>query len=179
MKPTEYALAALLTGIVIGLALFYGLRQFLALGRLRLQVDIADEERLYVRRQTWIRLLGCLMLLALGCLLAGAYVSGLEQRAHELGEQIDGQKAAGQPPVLTPEQQAFRELYRWYWLGVLALVLGVLVLAGLDLLTIRRFRLGQMKQISADRKEMLQEELAKIRHTRNGHATPGGDEAKP
>jgi hypothetical protein len=174
VKPSEYALAALLTGIVIGLALFYGLRQMLALGRLRLQTDVSDDERHYVRRQTWIRLLGCLLMLALGCLLAGAYVSGLERRAHELGEHIE-QK---QPVELTPEQKAFRELYRWYWLGVLALVLAILVLAGFDLWMIRRFRVRQLRQISADRKEMLREELAKIRHTRNGHVTPASDEPK-
>lgn len=178
MNRGEYAMAMLLTGIVMGLALFYGLRQFLALGRVRLLTDISDEERQYLRRQTWIRLLGCLFMLALGTMLAGAYVSGLERKANELGEHMEKQQAEGKEVVLDGEQLAFREFYRWYWLGVLALLLAILILAGLDILTIRRFRKRQMQQISSDRKAMLQEELARIRHQRNGHATPMSDEPK-
>jgi hypothetical protein len=176
MRSSEYALAALLTGIVMGLALFYGFRQFIALGRIRLLTDITDDERSYLRRQTWIRLLGCLFMLALGTMLAGAYVSGLEKRAGEMGEEIEQQVKDGKQPVLDSEQESFRQFYRWYWLGVLALLLGLLLLAGADLWTIRRFRNRQMRQIHDDRKAMLEEELARIRHRRNGHVAPSSDD---
>ena len=47
-------------------------------------------------------------------------------------------------------------------------LLGIIILAAFDILAIRRYGLRQYRQIQADRREMIQEEVARIRGQRNG-----------
>jgi hypothetical protein len=71
------------------------------------------------------------------------------------------------PP--TPEQEQFVRLYSLYWIVFLLVLLAVVLLAGVDFFAIRSYGQRQLRRIRADRRAMLEGELARLRSQRNGH----------
>ncbi|MBL8794523.1 MAG: hypothetical protein JNM56_11505 [Planctomycetia bacterium] len=108
-------------------------------------------------------------MLVLAGLVAGAYASGMEEKAAELGRDLQAQRARGEAVIVTPEQQQFRKFYGGYWIAVLLVLLGVVVLAGSDIVAIRRHGRRQLRQLDDDRQEMIRQQVAVFRSQRNGH----------
>ena len=175
---SQIAVAALIAGILLGLSLFYGWRQKQSLGRARDDADLSDDDRNYLRHQARLRLAGCTLMLAMAAMLVANFALGLEQRAEEIGNQVPIRKAQGQVDaqgkvIYTAEEKHFLLLYEFFWITFLLTLLGIVVLAGLDLLATHRYRRRYLQQIAADRRAMLEEQVGRLRSERNGHGGGG------
>ncbi len=76
-------------------------------------------------------------------------------------------RAAGQEFNLTPEQKQFARIWGWYWIAFMLILFLVLLLTGIDLWFVRRYGLKQHRQLIADRREMLQRQLHRLRQEHN------------
>lgn len=158
---TGTALAVLLFALAGG-TLWWQLRNL----RRLTQQQFPDDETRYVRRQGRRRLTIGGLLLVLGVLLVGALVF-LEEPALKLGLEREALREAGKDDPLTPDQRRFAEVYRWYWMTFLVVLLGVIVLAGVDLWSVRRYGMKQRRRLNEDRRAMIQRQLHRLRQERD------------
>jgi ABC-type Fe3+ transport system permease subunit len=157
----EQILGGLIVALLLTLAVWFGRRQFELLRDRAMLDDLPPEDRRYVRRQAWRRLVGCLLMVLLAILISGWYLLGFHQFANELRNQ----------DTVRPEQ---RETLRWcvyYGIGSLVILLGMLGVAALDLLAIRSYALRHHRQIQADRRAMIERQVARMRQQGNGRDT--------
>ena len=160
MQPV---VAYLIAAVLLALAVYFSAQQILTLGRLRSQTDLPAEDRTYFRQQAWVRLACSSLLVLLAIMVGGAYASGLQERATAL------QRQPGQEPVLTTEQERFLKLYGAYWITVLVILMVVVLLAALDIWAIRRYGRRHLRQLQADHRAIVDDQLAALRTERNGH----------
>jgi heme/copper-type cytochrome/quinol oxidase subunit 2 len=123
------------------------------LRRLRGPHGLSDEEAQWRRGQAWRRLFGSALMLVLAGLLAWAVL-------------VVGERAQNLPD--TPEAHHFLQLYTIVWIVFLLLLLALVILASVDIWFTRRFSLRQQRKILADRRAMLEREVARLRERRNG-----------
>ena len=168
MGWTQILFGSVLVLVLFVLAILYSIRQVQTLRRLRGAEEMALEERDYLRRRAWRRLLTSGLLFILGVMLAGALVY-LENPAQVLVDQIDTQEQQGEKPHLEPEQKVFARYYTYFWIVFLLVLMAVVFLAALDFWATRRFGLRQHRKIIADRRAMIEREVARLRRERNGH----------
>lgn len=169
MPSTETIFAVLIFAILLALALYFGRQQVQALRWLRGQEALPPEDRRYVQRQAWLRLLGCVLLVTLGSQVGAAYLFGLEDQVRALGQKIQQQQEEGGPMVLTTEEENFRRFYGFYWIAALVLLSAILFLAAYDIWAIRRYGRRHMRLIHEERRAMLEGQVARLRSERNGH----------
>lgn len=166
---TEVTFALLIFVVLLALAVYFGRQQVQTLRWLRGATELPEEDRRYVRRQAWQRLIGCALLLALGSQVAAAYLFGLEERVRELGQKIQAQRERGEPLTFTAEEQEFRRFYGFYWIAALALLAAIVFMAAYDIWAIRRYGRRHLQQIHDERRAMLEGQVARLRSERNGH----------
>lgn len=169
MINLEYIFAGVMVVLLLGLAGYFGWRQVLALRDLKHMGELPAEDRRFHRLQAWRRMVSCVLMVVLAVLWLGSYLMGQEQQARDLGKpdavaRDDSGKAAP-----NAEQKSFLNRYTAFWL-VFALIFMLWVwLAFFDLWAIRRFGIRHYRQIQADRRAMVERQLAIIRSQRNGH----------
>jgi uncharacterized membrane protein YjgN (DUF898 family) len=156
----ERVYGTLLVAVLMVLAGFYALRQAAMLRRLRGPHGLSEEEARWRRGQAWRRLFGSALMAALAALLAWA-VLVVGERAQSLADQG--------PVGDTPEAHHFVRLYTAVWIVFLILLLVLVILAAVDIWFTRRFSLRQHRKILAERRAMLEREVARLRQERNGH----------
>jgi hypothetical protein len=149
----------LLAAGVLAVAVAWGWRQLRALRRLGDDPDLADDERRRQRYQAWRRLAGCVLMLLLAGLLAGALLC-LEDRAERL---------APKAPDWTPDERSFLRFYTLYWIALLLVLLALMIVTGYDLWALRRQARREHRQLQADRREMIERQVGRLRQERNGH----------
>jgi H+/Cl- antiporter ClcA len=157
-------LAWLLVVLTLGIAAFFAWQQFRSLAWLKANPELSDEDQRYFRKQAIRRLIGCGLLVAVSGMIAAYYVSGLDDWTTRVGEQV-AEKGADVVKN-DPEVQRMKDVFRWYAITVLLLLLALVIVAALDYWAIRGYGLRHMKQISSDRKAMLERELAELRKSR-------------
>jgi len=162
MTVIEYVFAALIVLVLAGLAAYFGWRQWQTLRGLRSQENLSTEDRRYIRRQAWRRVAGCALMALLAGMLVGWYALGFRQQALDLGQGAPG------PP--NAEQQGILNRSLAYVGTAVLLLMGMLLLAAVDLWAIRRFGIRHLRQIQADRRAMIERQAARLRSRRNGHA---------
>lgn len=166
MHWSEIAFGSLLVVLLLGLALLYGRRQWLALRRLRDESALPDEELRYERRKARRRLASCALLLVLAVLLT-VLLTVFGDQAQRLA---DASAEAG--PVETREIAAEDKVFLRRWGGTLIAflltLLAVLALAAVDLMETRRFGLKQYRKLQAERRAMIQRQTARLREERQG-----------
>src|SRR5262249_52200911 len=113
----------------------------------------------------WLRLITCGLMLLLALFLASYYVFGLEARVN----QILALGPVNAPDNLNPEQRQVRWLFGAFCLCVLVLLMAIVFLVAFDVWAIRKYGRRHMRQINADRKAMVEDQLARYRSERNGH----------
>jgi uncharacterized protein YneF (UPF0154 family) len=157
----KMAIIGLIVLVLVGIAGFYGRRQWRALRALPTQ-DLPPADRAHFRSQAVRRLLTCGVMLLLAGMIAGIYLSGLdEQVAQQLAENAQTHDAL--------QAEANRPLYRLYvrwWVGILLLVFALLILAGLDLWATRRYAVRHLHQLRADHRAELDIQVARLRRER-------------
>jgi hypothetical protein len=158
-------IAWLLVLIILGIAAYFARQQFRTLRGLKLQEGLAGEDRSYLRSQAWRRLVGCLLLVAIAGLLSGWYLTGQDAGIDALGDQLQAQKAAGEP-VPRPEQEQAKRFYLYYLIVVLLLLLALVLVAAIDFIAIRRYSRRHFRKLYDDRRAMLERQLAELRRER-------------
>jgi hypothetical protein len=158
---TEQAIGGGIVALLLILAGFFGRRQIRSL-RAAGAADAPAEDRGYLRRQAWRRLACSGLMVLLAGLLVGWYWLGGNSRMLELLYQAQEDGHAG------PEQ---RQALNWllvYVTAVMSVLLLLVVLALFDVLAIRRFGMRHYRQIQADRRAMIEQEVSRLRGGRNG-----------
>jgi hypothetical protein len=166
----EIITGTVLAVVLFGLAGFTLWWQLSKLRRLASQ-QLPDEETHFLRRQAGRRLATAGLLLVLAILLAVG-VAVLQAPAQQLGDEREAAREAArqageEPPPLTPEQRRFAETYRWYWMVFLVVLFLVIVLAGADLWSVRRYGMRQRRRLNEDRRAMIQRQLHRLRQERD------------
>lgn len=173
MNSLSPLVAWLLVFGTVGVAAVFAVQQFRTFTALP---DLPPEDVAYHRAQARRRLVGCALLVVIAALIAGSFLSGLEDRVEQLGNDIRAKADAGDRQ-LAPEQEQLKTTYALYWIGVLLLLLALVIVAAVDLFAIRRFGARHMKKLRAERKEMIEREVAAYRRERarrNGTNGPAG-----
>jgi hypothetical protein len=153
--------ALIFAAVLLLLAIFSMRRQILSLKRLRADPHIPSDDRSYLRNQAYRRLVVGVMLVGLAGMLAGAFLSGLERRAEELGQKREAKE--GEKPPMTPEEKDFLRLYSIYWISVLVLLFLIISLAIVDLWATRRYAWQQLRRIQSEHRAILERDLAMYR----------------
>ena len=180
------AVGLLLASILLALGIGSGLRQRWTLRRLRAEKYMPSDERAYLRRQARRRLVTSGVLLVIGGMIAGAYLSGMEARANAIADrqkradaQADPTADPGRPPddaakpPPTEDEKRFVKLYGTYWIVILLLLFGTVCLAVFDFWSTRWYFMAQYRRIKADHESKLQRDLAVHRHTKENDRMGG------
>ena len=155
--------ALVFAGILLLLAVFSIRRQVSSLQRLKREIHLPSDDRSYLRNQAYRRLLTGVLLLGLAGLLAGAYLSGMERRADEIGEKRVAANEEGEKPPVAEEVKDFLRVYSYYWIGILILLFVVISLAIVDLWATRRYAWTQLRRIRTENRTLLERDLALYR----------------
>ncbi len=168
VSPTtsQYVFGILLIVILVSMGSFFAWRQGRTLVGLKSRNDLTPEDRRFTRNQAWRRLVCSVLLVILAGLLAAHF--SLEGRANKLVALGEANAERGEKRELTPEEKEFFNLYSNYWLVTLLVLLSVITLAGVDLVALRRYGRRHYQQIQADRREMIRDELARLKSRHNG-----------
>jgi len=167
VDPTQLVFGIALVVVLVALAGYYAWRQVQTLRGLR-GAEGPPEDRLYGRALAYRRLVCSGLMLVFAAMLVGAFF--LQERAAEVGRQGEEAQARGQEIQLDPEQRSFVHFFGTYWIIALLVLLAIVGLAAADLWAIRRFGLRQHRKIQAERRAMIERQVARLRRERNGHS---------
>lgn len=165
MNAIAPLIAWLLVLVTLAVAAIFARQQIRTLRTLPKHTDMAPEDQRYFRRQAWRRLVGCALLAAVAGMMSGWYISDQDGGIDKLGDEVQAQHAAGEHN-LTPEQEYAKRFYVYYVGTMLLLLLGLLMLAAVDLYAIRCYARRHSQKIRDDRRAMLERELAALRRER-------------
>jgi uncharacterized membrane protein YgcG len=124
-----------------------------------------------------------ILLVLIGSLIGGAYLSGLEPRVDGLIQNPEGAEKDQQKREMTPEEKQLVRVWGGFWIFVLVLVFVVIGFAFADALATRRYALQQFQLIREDHQAKLRRDLAVYRAqkeaNRGGRAgnRMGGDQS--
>jgi hypothetical protein len=153
MNPDQTGFTLVLVAVLVGLAGYFGRQQLRTLRGLNPETQGPDERR-YLRTQAYRRLCcSILMLVIAGFLIAWLFVEPHFQ------------------PDIDAASEDRKELVQglaMYWIAPLVVLMVLLVLATMDFWATARFGLNQHRKLLADRRTMLEEQIAKRRQERNG-----------
>jgi ABC-type Fe3+ transport system permease subunit len=155
-----------LVAVLLGVAGFYAWRQVLLLRRLRDREYLPSEEDSFLRRQAWRRLINSGLMVVLAGLLTFSLIY-LEGRVGKVAEERKDLTAEN-APKLTPEQEQLVRVWGWMQIAILLLLLTILSLAAVDLFSTRRYARRAYRQLQADRRAMIERQVARLREERNG-----------
>jgi hypothetical protein len=165
VENSELIYGGILVFVLLGLAGYYGFRQVQILRGLRLPDERSPEDRAFSRRQAWRRLMSSGLMIVFAGLLVGSVA--FTPAVRRLAAQNEAAIANKEEPQ--PDLDFTKIVYTSYWIVALLVLLAILVLAGLDLMAIRRYGRSQLLQIQTDRRAMIEKEVARLRRDRNGH----------
>ncbi|GEM_PF-5704214 len=152
----ELGIGIPLAAIIVFVAVFFGWRQRYTLAQLRLDPQLAAEDRLYYAKQIRRRMVCSVLLLVFAGMLVGWFF--LDQDVGAL------RPAEGQP--LTEAAKASVRFITWYVIIALSVLMAILLLASFDFLATARFGLRRMRQLEHDRRAALEMEVTKLRRRR-------------
>ncbi len=148
-----------LAAVLVLLGLGTGWRQRRALARLAARRVVPSDERAYLRGQARRRLAVAGVLVVIGGMIGGSFLSGMEARADAIGDRGAAAGDGPRPPA-DPDDKAFFRFYTGYWIAVVVLVFAAGCLAVADFWATRRFWLRAYVQIRDDHNARLRRDLA-------------------
>lgn len=164
----QILLGGILAVLLVVVAWFYIRRSIRTLQTTTPAFEMLPNDRRFLRRQSWRRLVNSGFMLLLAVLLAGWYATGINDRADELAAERVAQRVDGKAPPMTELQKERSRFFAGYVIAMLSVLFTVVMLAGLDLLATRLYGLRELRQINADRRAMLARQLNRWRQERNG-----------
>jgi hypothetical protein len=165
VNPGEFSFTLSLIVVLLALAGYFGWRQIQALRALRTQPELAREDRRFARRQALRRLVCCVLMVIVAGMLVGWFA--LHPQYREVSRQLEER---GPNAERTPEQKAFLQFFAAYWIVALFLLFLIIFLAAVDFWAIARFGLRHHRQLQADHRAEIEEEVARLRARRNGRS---------
>ena len=165
MNPAELIFSLVLIVVLLLLAGYFGWRQFQTLRSLRQAPGPSPEDRSYLRRQAVRRLVCCTLMVVLAGLLSGSLA--IEPGYQKLRRELEPPRDAA---VVPQEHKDFARFYAAYWIATLLVVFALIGLAGVDFWAIARYGARHRRQLKADHRAELHEEVARIRRQRNGES---------
>ena len=150
----ELITGTLLAGGLLLFGLVTALYQLRGLRRLNNTAILPSDDRTYFRSRYRRRGLTGLLIVLIGGMIGGAYLSGMEQRVEAL------KPAEEVAPKLEGENQKFVQFWGAFWIVVVALVFTVVGLAFTDALATRRYAMLQYRTIREDHEVKLRRDLA-------------------
>jgi hypothetical protein len=157
-----------LVGLLLLLAGYYGWKSVRILRRTTPQYEMLPHERQFLRKQAWRRLINSVLTLLLAGLMAVPFLTGLQTRAEQLGEERVQMRVEGRSEPMTPEQKQFARFYASYWISTLLVLGAILLMAAIDVFATRHYAFTQLRQIQIERRAMIQRQLERWRQERNG-----------
>jgi uncharacterized protein YneF (UPF0154 family) len=163
----------LAAGLVL-VGVFTAVRQRRALEALKDEPFLPDEDRAYRRGQAKRRLATSGLLVVIGGMIGGYYLSGMDARMDAIPER----NRVGAPPEGEPDPQAeadkqFTKFVGFYWIGVMLLVFAAVCLAVVDFWATRKYWMARYKELKADHEAKLQRDLAVFRQQKLNQRVPG------
>ncbi len=153
-------MALLFAVLLFGLGIYSIRSQTAQLRQLKAGPQLASDDRSYLKRRAYRRLVNALLLMVLAGMLAGTYLSGLEERINAIAAD---QKQDG----LTPEEKQIAWFWGYYWMIILILIFLVVASAIVDLWATRRYAHAQLRRLREDHHALLDRDLALYRQQRN------------
>jgi hypothetical protein len=170
---SHYLIAILISIPMIGGGAFSAWQQTRGLRALYARKLVPSDEYAYLRGKYRRRFVVGILLVIIGVMLGGAFVSGMEAIADRMAakQPTDGE---GKRPEMTSEQKYFLKWYGGYWSLVIVLVFGMLFLALADGLATRRYWLAVYRQLRDEHNTQMRRDIAvlKAQHDQRGH-NPG------
>ncbi|MCE9560993.1 MAG: hypothetical protein K8U57_02955 [Planctomycetes bacterium] len=146
----------IIAALLVVLGTGAGSRQLRTLRRVHDEPFMPDVDRRYFRGQGRRRLVASGLLVVIGLLIAFYYVSGMDARMDELGEN----RPERQP---SEDDKNFARMVAVYWIGVILLVGVVLLVAVIDFWATRVYWMARYREIKTDHDTKLQRDLAVYR----------------
>lgn len=169
--------------MVVGLILAAGLilagaitalRQKRALRAIADEQFLADEDRRYRRGQALRRIATSGILVVIGGMIGGYYLSGMDERMNNIPERNKiGAPQEGEPDPRAEADKQFTKLVGFYWIGVLGLVFVAVCFAVFDFWATRKYWMARYKELKADHDTKLQRDLAVYRQQKLNERVPG------
>lgn len=156
----EVILGGLLAVVLVGLAVFFIWQQKKTLQGLKSGQPPGREDRLYLRKQVNRRLVCSFLMMVIAGMLVGWVFVDRELSERPL-DQDDIDRA--EPGKIFKEKTEIGGIKILYWVAILVVLFAILFLAIIDLMATARFGLRQHRQLEAERKAMLEEEVARWR----------------
>jgi ABC-type Fe3+ transport system permease subunit len=164
----ESICATLIVVVLVCLSLYFGRQQQQSLRWLRGQTDLSLEDRSYHRRQAWLRLINCGLMLLLA-FLVGVYYLVYNVPVTALAELQQARAQRNEVVPLTPEELQLRRVFAAVCLAMLVILMTIVFLVAADIWAIRRYGRRHLRKINDDRRAMIDGELSRMRSERNGH----------
>jgi hypothetical protein len=155
----QMVVALCLAGPLVFLGLFSGWQQIRGLTELRSRKIVPGDEAAYLRGRYRRRLVVGVLLVLIGGLIAGAFLSGMEARADAMGEK-KAADAEGEKKQLTPDEKQFLQWYGGYWIAVASLTLALIGFAVIDGLASRKYWLKLYREMRDEHNTQLRRDLA-------------------
>lgn len=161
MKP-EVILGGILAVVLVGLAGYFTRMQLKTLAGLRDPTALGVEDRLYLRKQVNRRLVCCFLMVVFAGMLVGWFF--LEEHLGRPPNQDELDRRALARPTELFEHKGNAQTLRAitvYWAAALMVLFAMLLLAAMDLMATARFGLRHHRQLEAERKAVLEDEVAR------------------
>lgn len=164
----------LATGLILAGALTAA-RQQRALRALAAEPFLADADRRYRRGQATRRTATSAVLVVIGAMIAGYYLSGMDARMNAIPDRnkIGAAPQEGEPDPRAEADKQFTKVVGFYWIGVLGLVFVAVCLAVIDFWATRKYWMARYRELKADYDAKLQRDLAVHRQQRLNERAPG------
>jgi hypothetical protein len=164
----------LATGLILVGALT-ALRQRRALRAMADEPFLADEDRRYRRGQAVRRMMTSGLLVVVGGLIGGYYLSGMDARMDAIParNKVGAPPQEGEPDPQAEADKQFTKMVGFYWIGVMGLVFAAVCLAVLDFWFTRKYWMARYKELKADHEAKLQRDLAVFRQQKLNERVPG------
>lgn len=159
-------LGMLLAGVLVIFGIGAGVRQFRTLRRVGEEPYLPAADQQYFRGQVRRRLLASGLLLAIGGLIAGYYLSGMDARMDAIPERNRGEGVQATDPVQAEADKQFTRFVGIYWILVIVLLGLVVGVAVIDFWATRSYWMARYKEMKADYDTRLQRDLAVYRQQR-------------
>jgi hypothetical protein len=151
-------------------------RQVATRRRLRDERFLPGDERSYLSGQVRRRVVVGIALVAVGGMIAGYYLSGMDARMDEIKDRRDNlvpADNAGRPADVDPADKQFAKLVISYWIGILCLVFVIACAAILDFWATRKYWMAQYRVIKEDHEAKLRRDLAVYRQAKDNDRMSG------
>jgi hypothetical protein len=160
--------------MVLGAGTAY--RQLHTQRRLREERYLPSDERDYLRGQMRRRIAVGTVLFAIGGMIAGYYLSGMDARLDQIPERHRNfvpEDDAGRPAEVDPADKQFAKLILYYWIGIVALVFVIACIAIVDFWATRRYWMAQYRIIKEEHEAKLRRDLAVHRQAKDNDRMSG------